>query len=151
MCAKTTVPGPRPTKTPNSTAFALRTNTELNPLEAPLCYKQLWVAERTFRTAKYRLLTRLIFHQLDDTIGRHMFCRFFALVLKKAQEDRIAALGRIFFRPEILADLESLTETEIQQDENRFLVRPAPRQAASLGLQATGVAPPPTVRSAADL
>ena len=30
--------------------FVLRTNTDLNPLEAMLCYKQLWTVEQTFRT-----------------------------------------------------------------------------------------------------
>jgi len=29
----------------------LRTDTDLNPLEAMLCYKQLWTVEQTFRTA----------------------------------------------------------------------------------------------------
>jgi transposase len=130
--------------------FVLRTNTELNPLEAMLCYKQLWTVEQTFRTAKHLLVTRPIFHKLDDTIRGHVFCSFLALVLKKALEDRIAALGRIPSWPDILADLESLTETEIEQDAKRFLVRSAPRQAAGLALQATGVALPPTVRSAAD-
>jgi DDE family transposase len=129
--------------------FVLCTNTELNPLEAMLCYKQLWTVEQTFRTAKHLLVTRPIFHKLDDTIRGHVFCSFLALVLKKALEDRIAALGRIFSWPDILADLESLTETEIEQDGKRFLVRSAPRQAASLALQATGVALPPTVQSAA--
>ena len=130
--------------------FVLRTNTELNPLEAMLCYKQLWTVEQTFRTAKHLLVTRPIFHKLDDTIRGHVFCSFLALVLKKALEDRVAALGRIGSWPEILADLESLTETEIEQDGKRFLVRSAPRQAASLALQATGVTLPPTVRSTAD-
>ena len=36
--------------------FVLRTNTDLNPLEAMLCYKQLWTVEQTFRTAKHLLL-----------------------------------------------------------------------------------------------
>ena len=36
--------------------FVLRTNTDLNPLEAMLCYKQLWMVEQTFRTAKHLLL-----------------------------------------------------------------------------------------------
>jgi septum formation topological specificity factor MinE len=35
--------------------FVLRTNTDLNPLEAMLCYKQLWTVEQTFRTAKHLL------------------------------------------------------------------------------------------------
>jgi hypothetical protein len=33
--------------------FVLRTNTDLNPLEAMLCYKQLWTVEQIFRTAKH--------------------------------------------------------------------------------------------------
>ena len=77
-----------------------------------------------------------------------MFSSFLALVVKKALEDRILALGRVDSWPEILADLESLTETEIEQDGKRFLVRSAPRAAASLALQAAGVALPPTVRLA---
>jgi len=77
-----------------------------------------------------------------------VFSSFLALVVKKALEDRILALGRVDSWPEILADLESLTETEIEQDGKRFLVRSAPRAAASLALQAAGVALPPTVRLA---
>jgi transposase len=57
-------------------------------------YKQLWTVEQTFRTAKHLLSTRPIFHKLDETIRGHVFCSFLALVLKKALEDRIAALGR---------------------------------------------------------
>ena len=49
--------------------FVLRTNTDLNPLEAMLCYKQLWTVEQTFRTAKHLLSTRPIFHKLDETIS----------------------------------------------------------------------------------
>jgi hypothetical protein len=41
---------------------------------------------------------------------------FLALVLEKALEDRIAALGRSGSWPEIIADLDSLAETEIEQD-----------------------------------
>jgi hypothetical protein len=50
-------------------------------------------------------------------------------VLKKALEDRILALGRVGSWPEIPADLESLTETEIAHDGKRFLLRSAPRAA----------------------
>ena len=129
--------------------FVLRTNTDLNPLEAMLCYKQLWTVEQTFRTAKHLLSTRPIFHKLDETIRGHVFCSFLALVLKKALEDRIVALGRTSSWPEIIADLESLTETEIEHDGKRFVVRSAPRPAASLAVRAAGVALPPTVREAA--
>jgi hypothetical protein len=128
--------------------FVLRTNTDLNPLDAMLCYKQLWTVEQTFRTAKHLFSTRPIFHKLDETIRGHVFCSFLALVLKKALEDRIAALGRSGSWPQIIADLDSLTETEIEQDGKRFMVRSAPRPAASLALRAVGVALPPTVREA---
>jgi len=129
--------------------FVLRTNTDLNPLEAMLCYKQLWTVEQTFRTAKHLFATRPIFHKLDETIRGHVFCSFLALVLKKALEDRIATLGRTGSWPEIIADLDSLTETEIEHDGKPFVVRSAPRPAAGLALRAAGVALPPTVRDAA--
>jgi transposase len=128
--------------------FVLRTNTELAPLDTMLCYKQLWTVERIFRTTKDLLVTRPIFHKLDETIRGHVFCSFLALVLKQALELRIATLGLAGSWPEIVADLDSLTETTIEQDGKRFLLRVPPRPAASLALRAVGVALPPTVRPA---
>src|ERR1700730_4948453 len=128
--------------------FVLRTNTDLNPLAAMLCYKQLWTVEQTFRTAKHLLSTRPIFHKLDETIRGHVFCSFLALVLKKALEDRIAALGRLGSWPETIADLDSFCETEIAYDSKRFTVASAARPAASLAWRAAVVARPPTVRDA---
>src|ERR1035437_9388748 len=55
--------------------------------------------------------TRPIFHKLDETIRGHVSCSFLALVLKKELEDRITNLGKVGSWPEILADLNSLTET----------------------------------------
>jgi hypothetical protein len=52
--------------------------------------------------------------------------------------------------PEILADLDSLTETDVEQDGKRFLLRSAPRPAASLARRAAGVVLPPTVRQLAE-
>ena len=62
-----------------------------------------------------------------------------------------AALGHDFLEvwSEIRADLDSLTETEIVHDGRRFLVRSAPRPAASLALRAAGVTLPPTVQALA--
>jgi hypothetical protein len=130
--------------------FVLRTNTDLDPLAAMLRYKQLWTVEATFRTAKHLLATRPIFHKVDETIRGHVFCSFLALVLKAELEQRIAALGRDGSWAEILADLDSLTETEIVHHDRRFLVRAAPRPAASLALRAAGVALPPTVQALAE-
>ena len=129
--------------------FVLRTNTDLDPLAAMLRYKQLWTVEAIFRTAQHLLATRPIFHKLDETIRGHVFCSFLALVLKSELEHRIAALGRDGSWSEIRADLDSLTETEIVHDGRRFLVRSAPRPAASLALRAAGVALPPTVQALA--
>jgi transposase len=140
--------------------FVLRTNANLAPLETMLCYKRLWMVERAFRTSKSLFATRPIFHKLDETIRGHVSCSFLALVLKKELEDRIANIGKSAVArdnvengswPNILADLESLTETEVEQDGKRFLLRSAPRPAASLALRAAGVALPPTVRQLAEV
>jgi hypothetical protein len=128
--------------------FVLRTNTDLNPLEAMLCHKQLWTVEQTFRTSKHLLTTRPIFRKLDETIRGHVFCSFLALALKTKLEERIAALDRVSSWPEIIDDLDSLTETEIEYDGKHFIVRSAPRPAATLALRAAGVALLPTVRDA---
>ena len=55
-----------------------------------------------------------------------------------------AGLGRSGSWPEIIADLDSLIETEIEHEGKRFIVRAAPRPAASLALRAAAVALPPT-------
>jgi len=139
--------------------FVLRTNADLTPLETMLCYKRLWMVERAFRTSKSLFATRPIFHKLDETIRGHVSCSFLALVLKKELEERIAnidkpaadrdaAQGESW--PEILADLDSLTETDVEQDGKRFLLRSSPRPAASRALRAVGVALPPTVRQLTD-
>jgi len=128
--------------------FVLRTNAKLPPLEAMLVYKQLWTVERTFRTTKGLFETRPIDHKLDETIRGHVACSFLALVLKKELEDRLAAArkGDRASWPDVVADLDSLTETEVEQDGKRFLLRSAPRPAASLALSALAVALPPSVR-----
>jgi hypothetical protein len=93
----------------------LRTNTGLSPRDAMLRYEQLRTTEQTFRVAKRLFSAR-------STLHGQVFCSFLALVLKKALEDRIAMLGRRGSWPEIIADLDSLTETEVEQDGKRFIV-----------------------------
>jgi len=65
---------------------------------------------------------------------------------EKELEERIPDLGRNGSWPDILAELDSLTESKVEQDDKCFLLRSPPRPAASLALSATGVALPPTVR-----
>ncbi len=50
----------------------------------------------------------------------------------------------------VIADLDLLTETEVEQDGKRFLLRSAPKPGASLALSALGVALPPKMRQIAD-
>ena len=120
------------------------------PPQVARCYRgpARWLESDRLRRRRRQHRLR-VFHKLDETIRGHAFCSFLALVLKKALEDRIAARGRSSSWPEIIADLDSLIETEIAQDGKRFIVRSAPRPAASLALRAAGVALPPTVREAA--
>jgi transposase len=124
----------------------------LSPLEAMLVYKQLRTVERAFRTTKSLFETWPIYHQLDEAIRGHVACSFLALVLKKELEDRLAAAnnGARASWPAVIADLDSLTETEVQQDGKHFLLRSAPRPAANLALAALGVALPPTLRHIAN-
>ena len=70
------------------------------------------------------------------------------VVLKKQLEDRLAAAGdgaRASW-PAVMANLDSLTATEVEQNGKRFLLRSAPRPAASLALAALGVAMKSTLR-----
>src|SRR5919198_2048933 len=54
--------------------WVLRTNTDLPAAEIALKYKQLWMVEEIFRSAKSWLQTRPIFHKCDETIRGHVFC-----------------------------------------------------------------------------
>jgi transposase len=131
--------------------FVLQTNAHLSPLEVMLVYKQLLTVVRTFRTTKSLLETRPIYHKLDEMIRGHVACSFLALVLKEELEDRLAlaANGACASWPAVIVDLDSLTETEVEQDGKRFLLRSTPRPRASLALSTLGVAVPPTLRQVA--
>ncbi len=128
--------------------FVLRTNASLSPLQTMLIYKQLWTVERAFRTTKSLFETRPIYHKLDETIRGHVACSLLVLVMKKELEVRLAAADKDVRASwhAVIADLDNLTETEVQQDGKRFLLRSAPPPTASLALSALGVALPPKVR-----
>ena len=128
--------------------YVLRTNTKLTPLQVILRYRDRWMVEDIFRTAKSLLATRPIFHKYDETIRGHVFCSFLALVLRKELEDRLAAAGHNFEWADIVQDLERLSETEIEQDGKVYWLRnPAPGCAGPV-LRTLGVALPPLVRNA---
>jgi Transposase DDE domain len=128
--------------------YVLRTNTKLTPLQAVLRYRDRWMVEDIFRTAKSLLATRPIFHKDDQTIRGHIFCSFLALVLRKELEDRLAAVGHILEWADIVHDLQRLSETEIEQDGKRYVLRNTAPDGASTVLRTLGVALPPLVRCA---
>ncbi len=119
---------------------------ELAAEEVALKYKQLWMVEEMFRTAKTLLETRPIFHHTDDTIRGHVFCSFLALVLRKELQDRLEAAGEQFEWAEILRDMKALENVEVKHNEKHFLLRSELEGSCSAVFRSVGVAIPPTIQ-----
>jgi transposase len=119
---------------------------ELSAEEVALKYKQLWMVEEMFRSAKTLLETRPIFHKCADTIRGHVFCSFLALVLRKELQDRLEAAGYQFEWAELLADLEGLQYAKVDYQGKRFLLRSEAEGTCGHVFRAVGVALPPTVQ-----
>lgn len=119
---------------------------QLSAEEVALQYKQLWMVEEMFRTAKTLLETRPIFHKCDDTIRGHVFCSFLALVMRKELQDRLAAQGEKFEWAEILRDVEALQYVEVEYQGKKFLLRSEVEGCCAAVFRAAGVAIPPTVQ-----
>ena len=128
--------------------FVLRANTSLPADEVAIQYKRLLLVEQFFRAAKSVLETRPIFHQWDATIRGHVFCSFLALVLMDELKRRLAAQNLKLEWDAVRQDLEALTQVEVRDGEQRYLLRSPLQGTAGKVLQAAGVAPPPPVRSA---
>ena len=126
--------------------WVLRTNTELTAVEIALRYKQLWMVEQVFRTAKSLLDTRPIFHKTDATICGHVFCSFLALVLRDELFRRMDNAGVSGEWGDILRDLNALTETTITYNDKSFAVRSNAVGVAGKIAQCVGVRLPNTVR-----
>lgn len=131
--------------------FVLRTNTELPAEEVALQYKQLLLVEQFFRTAKTLLQTRPIFHQWDATIRGHVFSSFLALVLFDELRRRLATRDLHLEWSDIQRDLSALSEVEVSDGEQWYLLRSALQGVAGKVLQAAGVAIPPSVRPKGDV
>ena len=124
--------------------------TDLDKMSAEdvaLKYKQLWMVEEMFRTAKTLLETRPIYHRHDETIRGHVFCSFLALMVRKELHDRLALQGDKFEWGEILRDLEALQYVEVEHQGKRFLLRSEAKGSCSAVFRAVGVALPPTIQT----
>ena len=127
--------------------WVLSTNLDIpDAAEVALKYKQLWMVEDLFRTAKAVLETRPIFHKCDETIRGHVFCTFLALVLRKALQDALDSYGHDFEWDDVLADLTDLQDTHVVYLGKHFVLRNEARGTAGKVFQSVGVALPPTVR-----
>ena len=94
--------------------WVLKTNTTLTAEQVALKYKELWQVEQVFRDMKSILDTRPIFHKLDETIRRHVFCSFLALVIRKELDRRLEKAGHCFEWADIKQDLKALQEITIE-------------------------------------
>ena len=119
---------------------------QMSAEDVALKYKQLWMVEDMFRTAKTLLETRPIYHHHDETIRGHVFCSFLALMLRKELHDRLALQGDKFEWAEILRDLEALQYVEVEHQGKRFLLRSEAKGSCSAVFRAVGVAMPPTIQ-----
>jgi transposase len=128
--------------------WVLRTNTDLDPAEVALQYKQLWVVEQWFRSCKTLLQTRPIYHRCDETIRGHVFCSFLALVLRQELPSRLEERGHDLEWADVISDLDRLQMVEVEQEGKRFLLRSEVQGCCGKVFQAAGVALPPTVQQA---
>jgi hypothetical protein len=126
--------------------YVIRTNAQISPLVVALRYRERWIVEDIFRTAKSIINTRPIFHQRDDTIGGHVFCSFLALLLRKELIDRLVAAGRRLEWADIIHDLDQLVQTDVDQGGRRLRLRAAAPGCSGAVFQAVGVALPPMIR-----
>ena len=129
--------------------YVIRTNARISPLVVAPRYRERWIVEDIFRTAKSIIDTRPIFHQRDDTIRGHVFCSFLALLLRKELIDRLVAAGRQFEWADIIRDLDQIVQTDIDQAGRRLRLRAASPGCAGAVFQAAGVALPPVIQVAA--
>jgi hypothetical protein len=127
--------------------WVLRTNTSLPAAEVGLKYKQLWMVEQIFRSAKTLLSTRPVYHKYDRTIRGHVFCSFMALVLRRALQERLEAKEISCEWADIKLDLESLTEVDLEHGGKRFILRSQPKGTCSAVFRAARVALPPNIRN----
>lgn len=126
--------------------WVLTTDTRLSAQAVALKYKELWQVERVFRDMKSMLETRPVYHQNDTNIAGHVFCSFLALVLRKELEQRLTEAGHQFEWSDIKQDLKALKLVEMQEGENRFMIRTQCKGHCGKIFQTLKVALPPTIK-----
>jgi transposase len=126
--------------------WVLQTTTDLPADRVALKYKELWQVEQVFRDMKSILVTRPIYHKMDETIRGHVFCSFLALVLRKELDRRLEEAGHSFEWADIKQNLKSLQEITLEEKGKRLAIRSECRGVCGKVFQSVGVAIPPTIR-----
>lgn len=128
--------------------WVLKTNWEAKAEDVALRYKDLWMVEAAFRTAKSILDCRPIFHRRDETIRGHVFCGFLALVLRTELMKRLEAHGWGDVEwARLCEDLDTMRETHLTSGGKRFVIRDDPPGDAGKAIQAAGVALGPKLQT----
>jgi hypothetical protein len=131
--------------------FVLRSSTTLTTAKAALQYKYLLLVEQFLRAIKSVIETRHIYHRWDATIRGHVFCSFLALVLVDEVQQRQLAWGWKYEWDVIRQVLRALTEVEVREGDQWYLLRTALQDVAGKVPQAVGVAIPPSVQPLQDM
>ena len=126
--------------------WVLQTDTNMTAEEVALKYKELWMVEAVFRSIKWVLRTRPIYHKVDETIRGHVFCSFLALVLLKELKAKMEARGWPLHWDRLRDDLDDLEEITVRNSGKTFVVRTRTKGDAGKAIQAVGVAFGPVVR-----
>jgi hypothetical protein len=131
--------------------WVLRTNIDAPKDVVALTYKELWMVESMFRSAKSLLETRPVYHKRDETIRGHVFVSFLALVIMRELQERLRARGcQQAEWADVLRDLQGLIENEVKTADGKgFIIRSEVKGWCGKAFQAAGVAVPPTVRALA--
>jgi len=126
--------------------WVLNTDTDMTAEEVSLKYKELWMVEAVFRSIKWVLRTRPIYHKVDETIRGHVFCSFLALMLLKELKAKMEGRGWPLHWDRLRDDLDDLEEITVRNSGKTFVVRSRTKGDAGKAIQAVGVAFGPVVR-----
>ncbi len=100
-----------------------------------------------FRDMTSILVTRPIFHKMDETIRGHVFCSFLALVLRKELDKRFGIKGKNYEWSDIKRDLTKLREVILSEDQSRVTIRTVRQGICADVFKSVGVALPLAIRS----
>lgn len=108
-------------------------------------YHTLWKIEESFRLMKSTLEVRPIFHWTETRIKGHFVICFLAFLLERTLEHRLRQ-NKLNISPEQIREaLNSLTFTEVEMNDQKFLIKMRPNENAGKILRILRIAPPKNI------